>query len=383
MNILFKDVKIGFRESMSPYYWLGSYIIQKAIKEEKCSYTEYLSGNISPLDPGDIVKTLEDLGFKKVQSNFNVKAKRLGERPANLFRLDENIVLLNIYSEDDAAINFIGNDLSVCEKIISTFKDVFKTSIPKGRIYMLAMGKQGPNLTLLGSGGVDLKLGNYNQSVANGMNHVIEDLNSTSPCGRLVILNGPPGVGKTFLTRGILNSVEKSMFVLVPPNLIEALAEPNFVKAIIENKGSLEKDTPTILIAEDADRCLERRAGDNMSAISSLLNITDGIFGSLIDLRVICTTNARSVDIDDAILRPGRLCKHIEVGKLTPDIAASVFNRLTKKDKKFEKETDLATVYRIARDEGWVPDKIENKTLGFKPMSKYGDGYRTEDDFDY
>ncbi len=47
-----------------------------------------------------------------------------------------------------------------------------------------------------------------------------------------------------------------------------------------------------MLIVEDADECLVQRGSDNMSTIASVLNISDGILGSILDVRVLATTNA-------------------------------------------------------------------------------------------
>jgi hypothetical protein len=57
------------------------------------------------------------------------------------------------------------------------------------------------------------------------------------------------------------------------------------------------QNCPILFIIEDADDCLVPRGSGNVSTISSLLNYTDGIFGSMLDLRIIATTNAEKMEI--------------------------------------------------------------------------------------
>jgi hypothetical protein len=89
-----------------------------------------------------------------------------------------------------------------------------------------------------------------------------------------------------------------------------------------------------------------------MSKISSLLNLSDGLVGATFDIRILATTNARQVEIDPAILRPGRLCRRIEVLPLEPDHATAVLGGLpgTTPRSAFRKATTLAEVYAAARE---------------------------------
>jgi len=75
---------------------------------------------------------------------------------------------------------------------------------------------------------------------------------------------------------------------------------------------------------EDAERLLWRRNGDNREAVSSLLNIADGLMGRMLRLHVICSINARMEDLDPAILRPGRLMNHRRFSALSREAAERV-----------------------------------------------------------
>ncbi len=62
---------------------------------------------------------------------------------------------------------------------------------------------------------------------------------------------------------------------------------PEFLPLLLRVKDNHEK--PIILIIEDGDACLAPRKSDNISAITSLLNLSDGILGSIIDIKMIIT----------------------------------------------------------------------------------------------
>ena len=215
-----------------------------------------------------------------------------------------------------------------------------------GQIYML-QSSHGYHLAHLGVAGSPLISENYSPQVNDDYKHVVADLNSSNPCGRLVVFSGIPGCGKTWMLRSILCEVPDARFVLVPPHLISQLGSPELLPDL---KTAVEEHTgPLILIAEDADDCLLPRMGDNMSTIQGMLNASDGILGSLLDVRIIVTTNADKFKMDSAVIRPGRLCRHVEVGPLNREQGAQVYKRLTGEDIKMECSKTLAQVYREAR----------------------------------
>ena len=125
------------------------------------------------------------------------------------------------------------------------------------------------------------------------------------------------------------------------------------------------------------------RDKDNINSVQSLLNLGDGILGSLLDLRIVATTNAHELHLDEAISRPGRLSKMLEVGPLDIHTARSVFSRLLpdaklpdELTKKFKEESvtssgfkmSLAEAYSLARKYGWLPEtrKVEEDEEDFE-----------------
>ena len=85
----------------------------------------------------------------------------------------------------------------------------------------------------------------------------------------------------------------------------------------------------------------------------------------MLDLRIIATTNAEKMEFDEALLRPGRLCRHVTVGEVSPAKAGEIYKRLTGLEKTYTEKTTLARVYADAQ--GKIEDAEIEKTgqVGF------------------
>jgi energy-coupling factor transporter ATP-binding protein EcfA2 len=252
---------------------------------------------------------------------------------------------------------------------IAKYVDGHLKAAPEGRAFVIVSTAHGPTLKSVGVAAVPFEEGNYNQDVVEKFEHVVKDLRSNDPCGRIILFDGEPGTGKTFLVRALTGLVPNATFAVIPSEMVEGLVSPSLITSLLGKREEIGDDGPIVLVIEDADGCLVPRGSDNMGAISTLLNMSDGILGSMLDLRIVATTNAghlKSNDaIDEAIMRPGRLCSRIHVDKLGAGRAEAAYTRLTGKDRNFPKATSVAEVYRLARDGGYVPPQ-KDRILGFK-----------------
>jgi len=158
----------------------------------------------------------------------------------------------------------------------------------------------------------------------------------------------------TFIARALLSDVPNAAFVVVPPHLVKDLGSPELIPALVQAKH-YGTSGPIVLVLEDADKVLVNRQAGDMAAISSLLNLGDGILGGVIDARILATTNAATLEMDPATRRAGRLCSHVTVNDLSPEHATAIFRRLTGKDMSIKKNATLAQVYWAARQHGWLP----------------------------
>ena len=158
---------------------------------------------------------------------------------------------------------------------------------------------------------------NYGADFTKIYDHLMKFLESDDT--GLAILHGHAGCGKTFFIRHLLSVLSKRV-IYIPPHLVSKIAEPDFL-------GFLLNERDFILVIEDAEEIItDRKDTNNTAGVSNLLNLSDGILGDCIKIKVIVTFNCDIKDIDPALLRKGRLKLKHEFKKL--DIETS--NKLLK-----------------------------------------------------
>jgi len=318
------------------------------------------SGNIANLEVFEKVREfLEQKGGKLV---YQLHHEKFG---SHIFLWDNSIVELEFSGENymSFAVNSLQKDF--VEELRKFIDPLFVTEISQGHVF--AIVSHGGNLALnnIGNAGITLERRNYNPKVLEDYDYVVKDLNSASPSGRISIMEGDPGTGKTHLVRGMLMEVPDAMFVLVSPDMVSQMGGPQLLPLLLSQRRN--QTGPIILVLEDADKCLVTRQGDNINSIQSLLNLGDGILGSLLDLRILATTNAKKLEMEKALMRPGRLSRRLEVNALEMDTAKNVFNNLcpgVELPKSFNglKMITLAEVYSAARKAGWEPKGRDTDT---------------------
>lgn len=127
----------------------------------------------------------------------------------------------------------------------------------------------------------------------------------------IILLSGLPGTGKTYYIRSLVKRLKKKIFIYITINDFLALCQ---MKKNLVNLG-----TDTIFVIEDCDCLLEKRENSQFSQISSILNITDGMFGDNMNLKIICTINTNTADIDQAVVRRGRTAVIYKFNKLSAE----------------------------------------------------------------
>lgn len=144
----------------------------------------------------------------------------------------------------------------------------------------------------------------------------------------LTILDGPPGTGKTSYLRHLMLELKDShRFYFIGSANLRLLRDSEFVD-FWASERRMHGDSSLVVILEDAEAALMPRGFDNRQEVSLLLNITDGILGEFLRLQVICTINCALKELDQALLRPGRLMAHHCFGPLDAERARMLAARL-------------------------------------------------------
>jgi len=132
-----------------------------------------------------------------------------------------------------------------------------------------------------------------------------------------VLLYGPPGTGKTLLARAIACNIDAKFLKIVASSIVDKYIGES-ARVIREMFGYAKEHQPCIIFIDEIDAIGGKRMNEGSSAdreihrtLMELLNQLDG-FDDLGKVKVIMATNRPDV-LDNALLRPGRLDRKIEI----------------------------------------------------------------------
>jgi hypothetical protein len=182
---------------------------------------------------------------------------------------------------------------------------------------------------------------NYASAVAGQIDRLVAVTPATVR-GRLVLLHGAPGTGKTTALRSLATEWRdwcQIDCVLDPERLFN---EPRYLMSVaigmdgedgdddgddIEEVDGAAVAPPRrwrMLLLEDCDELIRSGAkAATGQALSRLLNLTDGLLGQGRNVLVAITTNEDLARLHPATVRPGRCLAQIEVGPLPRDEAVA------------------------------------------------------------
>ena len=179
-----------------------------------------------------------------------------------------------------------------------------------------------------------------------------KEIGITPPKG--VLLHGPPGTGKTMIAKALAQETNSTFIELVGSELVQKFIGEGakLVKDLFE---LARKRGPSIIFIDEIDAIGARRIDTGTSGerevqrtFMQLLGEIDG-FDSLDNVKIIAATNRIDI-LDEAILRPGRLERHIEVKKPDENGRHDILKIHTRR-MKFLKGVDLSKI--AAKTEGF------------------------------
>ena len=174
-----------------------------------------------------------------------------------------------------------------------------------------------------------------------------------------VLLYGPPGTGKTLLAKAIANEAQSNFISIKGPELLNKYVGES-EKGVREVFEKARSNAPTVVFFDEIDSIAGERgrttgdSGVGERVVSQLLTELDGL-EALEDVVVIATTNRPDL-IDQALLRPGRLDRHINVPIPDGDARRKIFEVHTR-DKPLADGVDLDDL--AAQTDGYVGADIE------------------------
>ncbi|WP_312038720.1 DUF5925 domain-containing protein [Nocardia gamkensis] len=167
--------------------------------------------------------------------------------------------------------------------------------------------------------------GNYTGEVATAMDRLMS-LTAADVRGRLVLLHGPPGTGKTTALRALARAWGAwcQFDCVLDPEVM--FGKPGYLMDVAAGVDNADEGAPRwrMLVLEDCDELIRGEAKEAAGqGLSRLLNLTDGMLGQGRDVLVAITTNEDLSRLHPAVTRPGRCLARIEIGRLSGVEAAA------------------------------------------------------------
>jgi SpoVK/Ycf46/Vps4 family AAA+-type ATPase len=181
-----------------------------------------------------------------------------------------------------------------------------------------------------------------------------------NPTG-LYLFYGEAGTGKSSAIRHLITKMERK-FVFIPPQMINYLSNPEFTELVLSSL----KDS--VLIIEDAEKALMKRETEdgfyNSELVSTLLNLTDGLYADLARTSIIATYNCDRNLIDPALLRKGRLRSEYKFTKLNAKKSQILMDKLGN-DVKVDDAMTLADIFNYEKQYTNEERKKPKRVVGF------------------
>ncbi|WP_224268751.1 CDC48 family AAA ATPase [Haloprofundus salinisoli] len=174
-----------------------------------------------------------------------------------------------------------------------------------------------------------------------------------------VLLYGPPGTGKTLLAKAVANESESNFISVKGPELLNKFVGES-EKGVREVFSKARENAPTVVFFDEIDAIATERgrnsgdSGVSERVVSQLLTELDGL-EALEDVVVIATTNRPDL-IDSALLRPGRLDRHVHVPVPDEEARLKILEVHTQ-HKPLADDVDLDSIAR--RTDGYVGADLE------------------------
>ena len=174
-----------------------------------------------------------------------------------------------------------------------------------------------------------------------------------------VLMYGPPGTGKTLLAKAVANEAESNFISIKGPELLNKFVGES-EKGVREVFKKARENAPTVVFFDEIDSIATERGRDSTSSgvtervVSQLLTELDGL-EALEDVVVIATTNRPDL-IDSALLRPGRLDRHVHVPVPDEEARRAILDVHTR-DKPLADDVDLDKI--ASKTDGYVGADIE------------------------
>jgi proteasome regulatory subunit len=246
----------------------------------------------------------------------------------------------DIEPDDRVAVN---NSLSVVQKLTR------ETDV-RARVMQI---DHSPDVTYGDIGGLEDQMREVRETVELPLRQpeTFDKVGIQPPSG--ILLHGPPGTGKTMLAKAVANETDASFIKMAGSELVHKFIGEG-AKLVRDLFEVARENEPAVIFIDEIDAIASKRTDSKTSGdaevqrtMMQLLSEMDG-FDERGDIRIIAATNRFDM-LDEAILRPGRFDRLIEVPKPDPEGRKLIFQIHTR-DMNVSDDVEFAELAELAED---------------------------------
>ncbi len=182
---------------------------------------------------------------------------------------------------------------------------------------------ESPEVSYADIGGIDDQIREVREAVEDPLDNPeqFEQVGIEPPSG--VLLHGPPGTGKTMLAKAVANESDATFIKMTGSELVQKFIGEG-ARLVRDLFALAAEEEPAVVFIDEIDAIASRRTDSKTSGdaevqrtMMQLLSEMDG-FDDRGEIRIMAATNRYDM-LDEAILRPGRFDRLIEVPKPGPE----------------------------------------------------------------
>ena len=226
------------------------------------------------------------------------------------------------------------------------FRDALKEVRPSA---LREVQVQIPNVSWDDVGGLDELKEELREAVEWPIKHkeAFDYVDVETPKG--ILLHGPPGTGKTLIAKALAKMTESNFISIKGPELLSKWVGES-EKGVREIFRKARQAAPCIIFLDEVDALVPRRGSGGSeshvteSVVSQILTEIDGL-EELHNVLIVGATNRLDI-VDDALLRPGRFDRIIEVPNPDAKGRQNIFEIHTKK-KPLASDVDIVKLVEL------------------------------------
>ena len=169
----------------------------------------------------------------------------------------------------------------------------------------------------------------------------------------LLLFYGQAGTGKTSFIKHLIGKFTDKEFIFIDSSILTNTSQEKLISYFLLNQDN-------VFVFEDCEKALMNREQEYNPIMSLLLNLTDGVFGDVLGIKIICTFNASISKVDKALLRKGRLSLKYEFKPLNVNKAKEIVKDC---EDSITSDMTLADIYNLKEENDY--SKKSSSKIGF------------------